>query len=183
VKNLEATPGGARDMTLHPMIVTNLRNLSPRILIPEVPLESHGILPEWDQKKALIIWGPTDVGKTQLAKALLPKALFINHIDQLAAYNDDVYEGFILDDCGISHLHREAQLAILDTGEDRAIHRRYGISLIPKGTPRILATNDRGYQAVGSQWPEIVRRCQFFHKTARDRCVEEMSEESNPRIK
>lgn len=56
-------------------------------------------------------------------------------------YDPDYHFGIIFDDMNFSHLHREAQLALLDTYEDRQIHIRYTVAEIPAGTPRIITTN------------------------------------------
>lgn len=156
---LKETPGGARDLTIHPQIATNLRNLGEKNFTLRVSLEGFTNIPIWNRAKTLIISGPTEIGKTSLAKALLPRALFVSHMDQLRAYDSTRHEGVIFDDMSFKHLHREAQIHIADTYEPRAIHVRYAIALLPENTPRILTTN-RDYDGVlDTTDPAIRRRC------------------------
>lgn len=87
----------------------------------------------------IILIGGTGLGKTQYAKASMPNALFIRHIDQLK--DADLSGGIIFDDMDFKHWPRESQIHLLDTDEDSAIHVRYSHIDIPAGTPKIFTCN------------------------------------------
>lgn len=115
----------------------------------------------WDPSTAtttLILTGPTGIGKTALAKALLPEALFVSHMDTLRQYGAG-YDGVIFDDMAFTHLHREAQIHLVDVHEDRQIHVRYSVAELPAGTKRIVTTNRDAEQVVLITDPAINRRC------------------------
>ena len=101
--------------------------------------------------------GPTNAGKTALAKALLPNALFISHIDGLKGYND-LYEGIIFDDMTFLHYPRESQIHLVDTGEERDIHCRHTNGRIPANCPRIITTNRAVREVLLIEDPAIHRR-------------------------
>lgn len=85
--------------------------------------------------------------------------MMTTHLDLLARYDSDNYDGIILDDMSFSHLHREAQLALVDRFEDRQIHVRYRIAEIPAGTPVIITTNQSPSFILNLSDPAIKRRC------------------------
>jgi hypothetical protein len=95
---------------------------------------------EHDWNTSLHLWGAAGIGKTAYARTLLPKALFVSHIDQLKAYNAD-FDGIIFDDMAFLHLPREAQIHLLDVDNGRAIHVRYGIAFIPPRTKKLFLSN------------------------------------------
>jgi len=73
-----------RDLTIHGnAIQKNLRSLAVKRRNPDFDIDDFNINFNWDRTKSLILWGPTNTGKTSLAKALLPRALFITHKDRL----------------------------------------------------------------------------------------------------
>jgi len=92
--------------------------------------------------KAVILWGKSGIGKTCYARALLPKALFVSHFDDLARYDQGEHDGIIFDDMSLIHLPRESQIHILDFEQPRSIHVRYQTAIIPAGTKKIFTTNN-----------------------------------------
>lgn len=154
----------ARDMAINgDRVLKNLATRRTKRLKIQWPLESFSwpTATLWDPSTpatTLILTGPTGTGKTQLAKALLPEALFISHMDGLRQYGPS-YHGVIFDDMAFTHLHREAQIHLCDLGEDRQIHVRYSVAELPAGTPRIITTNREPEQVLLVTDPAIARRC------------------------
>lgn len=152
----------ARDLAINgDRIARNLGTRTTKRLKLLYSLESFGFPTTiWDPSTCattLILTGATGIGKTQLAKALLPEALMVSHMDKLRDYKTG-YHGIIFDDMSFNHLHREAQIHLVDLGEDRQIHVRYGVAEIPAGTPRIITTNLEPAQVIGWLDPAIKRR-------------------------
>lgn len=58
------------------------------------------------------------------------------------------------------HLHREAQIHLVDVAEDRDIHIRYAVAHIPAGMPRIITTNKPEGEILWTHDPAIARRVQ-----------------------
>lgn len=90
---------------------------------------------------SVIFWGQAGIGKTEYAKYLLPNALFVSHLDDLGAFNDD-YNGIIFDDMSFTHLPRTSQIHLVDMDNDRSIHIRYKVASIPAHTKKIFLTNE-----------------------------------------
>lgn len=110
---------------------------------------------------AVVLWGESGIGKTEFAKFLLPKALFISHIDQLTLYDPEEYTGVIFDDMSFKHLPRETQIHVLDWDNDRAIHVRNVTAFIPKHTPKIFTSNQ--WTIFTENDRAIDRRVVFLH--------------------
>lgn len=91
---------------------------------------------------SVILWGESGTGKTSYARALLPNALFVSHMDDFGKYDTGTYEGIIIDDMSMTHLHREAQIHMFDVDQPRSIHIRYKTANIPAGTKKIFTTNN-----------------------------------------
>lgn len=118
-------------------------------------------------ERSVILWGDSGVGKSCFARALLPKALFVTHMDDLLQYDQGTHDGIIFDDIGISHFHREAQIHILDTDQPRSIHCRYQVANIPAGTKKIFTTNNDGGIIYINGDPALERRVEKFRMVAR----------------
>jgi len=137
----------------HNGILQLARQLQPRHFAVR-----YGPFP-WDypeQITSLVIWGNSGIGKSEFAKFLLPKALFISHIDQLTLYDPQEYNGIVFDDMSFAHMPREAQIHLVDWDNDRAIHVRYGTAFIPANTPKIFTAND--WRIFNQNDPAIDRR-------------------------
>jgi len=155
----------ARDRLIHgAAILKELTTLSP----PNANFVPHFTLQElsWDQDlwkaglTTLILYGPTDTGKTTLALTLLPKALMTTHLDLLTMNTND---GIIFDDMAFKHLHHEAQIALLDCEYDRQIHIRYKVATIKAHTPKIITSNKLPHEIVNVDHPAIARRITLVH--------------------
>lgn len=108
--------------------------------LTERKLEDFTILLEHDWTKSQVICGPSGWGKTEYAKALLPKALFVSHIDELAGYNEE-HQGIIFDDMSFDHQPRTAQIHLVDQDNPRGIHIRYTVANIPANVKKVFLTN------------------------------------------
>lgn len=97
-------------------------------------------LPEWDRShKTLIIFGDSGLGKTQLAKNLLPHSVLAKTVEMIRKFGS-VNDGIIMDDLCIYKLPLEQQIAIVDRYDDTCIPARYSDIQIPRGTPVIFTT-------------------------------------------
>ena len=89
---------------------------------------------------SIVIMGETGCGKTTWAKIHAPKpCLFVSHIDQLKLLRK-YHKSIIFDDMNFTHIHREAQLHLVDD-DKRAIHVRYGTATLQKGLIKIFTCN------------------------------------------
>lgn len=164
VKMLETSPRGARDMLIYgDRIKASLRQLAMK----PAPL-LYNLLEDFKEWKAdlwqpathtLILSGPSNTGKTALAKALLPNSLFVTHTDQLRGYTPGISTGIIFDEGSFKHIPREAQIHVIDVQEDRTVHCRYAPGFLPSGTSRIITTNLAPTEILAWERYEIRRRC------------------------
>lgn len=146
----------------YPNLYGRYRRLQIRDNVPRYNLDSFN----WDPiplDSSIIIWGDAGIGKTEFAKALLGRYFLISHLDELPGYNPVDYEGIIFDDMSFTHLHREAQIHLLDWDNDRAIHIRYGIATIPAETKKIFTTNVNGGNIFNLDDAAIKRRVKVHH--------------------
>jgi len=89
---------------------------------------------------SVMLIGPSDIGKTQFAKAHFENPLSVSHIDRLRDFNAE-HDGIIFDDMDFRHLPRTAQIHITDWDEERDINARYGCAKIPANTRKIFTCN------------------------------------------
>jgi len=148
-------------MSLHPIVTHPLEDFRvPQTLMEEITTHT------------IVIMGKTGVGKTTMAKALLPTALMTRHLDMIRKYRASSYHGIILDDMAFNHLHDEAQIALVDRTDNTQVHVRYGVAHIPAGTPVIITTNKRCDEILNLNNPAIQRRCRFYEFISRDEIFE-----------
>jgi len=89
--------------------------------------------------RTLFITGPTRCGKTEWAKALLPKATVVRHKDQLKEC--DMSAGIIFDDFDTSHWPAAAVIHLLDWDQPSGIDVKHGYVMIPCHTRKIFTHN------------------------------------------
>lgn len=81
--------------------------MSRRKVSVNYPLEAFRVSFAWNRRRFLLITGPTNVGKTALAKALLsPAPLLVTHLDDQRIWDPELYKGLIYDEMSIKHLPR-----------------------------------------------------------------------------
>lgn len=158
-----------RDLNIHgEAIERNFRALKKQRTEPKYSLDMFKINFDWNKDRTLILYGTTNCGKTSLAKALLPKALFVRHIDALKEYKSGHYIGIIFDDMSFKHWPREAQIHLVDTDNVSQINVKHSIAIIPEGTPRIICHNSSPYEILSMSIMEpescpLTRRVQCEH--------------------
>jgi len=149
---LRESAQGARDLLLHPQLRSTLRMLArtDSSLPPTRLLTDFGcVLPPWDPSKSLILHGRSGLGKTMLARSLMPGALFVSQMDDLKKLVEAQWEGIIFDDMnwmgepgtGKGRWSRESQIHLVDYDYTRSIHGRYYNAIVPSGTRKIFTTN------------------------------------------
>jgi len=149
---LEHSAQGARDLTISHKVQSALEELvwkSQAVpLVASWDLETFGSPPPWDRSKALILTGNSGLGKTCLARALMPTALFCNQIEDIRNFTT-LHNGIIFDDMnflgdpltGKGAWSREWQIHLVDFDYPRSLRLRYKNFTIPAGTSKIFTTN------------------------------------------
>jgi len=151
-----------RDLVIHGnAIQKNLRQLAVKRRRPDYTIDDFQIDFVWDRTKTLILWGPTNMGKTSLALDLLPEALLVGHKDKLKLYENGEHNGIIYDDMSFLHWPREAQLHLVDYEQERDIDVKHSMVTIPAKTPKIMTTNKMPAEMILANDPAIARRIQI----------------------
>lgn len=119
-----------------------IHHLAPRDPPVVRTLACFKVTPNWTYDRSIIIWGPPECGKTGLARACLPKAFMVTHIDDLKRFDSQAFDGIIFDDMSFVHMPRTAQIHLVDIEEDRSIHCRHTTGFIPRHTKKIFTTNE-----------------------------------------
>lgn len=88
---------------------------------------------------SLFVSGPSGTGKTQFARALLPDACVVSHVDQLRTA--DFSKGVIFDDFSVRKWPAESVIHLCDWEVGRGVHCRYATAFIPAHTRKIFTTN------------------------------------------
>lgn len=96
-------------------------------------------------RQTLILRGRSNMGKTELAKAVLNEMceqppLLCGNLNKLTVHAKG--QGIIFDDMNFSLISRPKAIALLDTENDRDIRILFGIHTIPAQTRKIITTNE-----------------------------------------
>lgn len=103
----------------------------------DITLFNRGPIP---LDKSVLLYGPSNTGKTQFALAHFNNPLFCTHIDKLKELSPD-HDGIVFDDMSFKHWPPEAIIHLLDKECDRQINVRYGTVDIPANTIKIFTHN------------------------------------------
>lgn len=125
----------------HQGLLTLRANLVPDRVGSRYELDSFNARLPADSGRSIILVGPPGCGKTALALATYPDALFVSHMDDLGDYVPGRHSGIIFDDMSFTHLPRGAQIHLVDREQPRSIHIRYKRARIPAGVPKVFTTN------------------------------------------
>lgn len=114
--------------------------LAPRLHEKKYKLEDFSVAP-LDLSKAVLIIGPTGIGKTQFALSHFNSPILIRHIDDLALFSPNIHDGIVFDDMTFKHWPATSIIHLLDFDEGSSINIRYKVAYIPKGTRKIFCSN------------------------------------------
>jgi hypothetical protein len=142
-------------------IMMNSPSSIPRYSLNSFPEEWRRI--SSNDIKTAIFWGSTGIGKTQFAKALLPKALFVSHVDDLLRYDITEHNGIIFDDMDFNHFPRTSQIHLTDWEETRSVHCRFHCAVIPAETQKIFTTNETDGRIFDLEDGAVRRRVKVYH--------------------
>lgn len=141
----------------------NMNQIIPtKYTLDDYPDYPTNLIMEALKTKSVILWGSSGSRKTSYARALLPDALFVSHMDDLIAFDPATHTGIIFDDMNFKHLPRESQIHIFDFDHPRSIHVRYQVARIPAYTLKIFTTNNVGGLIYEAQDRAIERRVKTF---------------------
>lgn len=107
--------------------------------------------------KAVFLYGPSGLGKTQFAKSHFKNPLIVRDVNMLNDFDRFVHDGIVFDDFSVKHWPPETVIHLLDMEEDSFIRVLYGTCEIPKGTPRIFTHNNENpfYDPFGKMPPTL----------------------------
>lgn len=93
-------------------------------------------------RRALVLQGPTGIGKTVWALRNAPKpAMVVTHVDDLKHISADT-KCLIFDDMDFKHIPRTSQIHLVDFDLARSVHIRYVLARIPAGMHKIFTCNE-----------------------------------------
>lgn len=151
---------------MHKGIAAAHQRLAPKEKRNTLPIETFSWEPTILKKATTtILWGEPGVGKTSFALACFPEAHLITHLDQLTTIQFNKETVLIFDDMDFKHLPRTSQIHLCDQEQERAIHCRYSIAIIPPKTTKIFTTNEYDGNCVNIADKAIKRRVTIINLT------------------
>ncbi len=109
-------------------------------------------------KRSIILCGPPGTGKTSWARSL-GEHLFVSHLDVLSNFQPGHHKYIVFDDMAFTHLPRSTCIFLVDVEQERQIHVRYKVAIIPARTPRIFCTNTEASEIFSCWDAAMKRRC------------------------
>lgn len=99
--------------------------------------------------RTLVLEGPTGCGKTTWAKRNMPRpSLFVSHMDDLKHLRPEYHRSLIFDDMTVNGDEEgkgkwpiASQIHLVDFENQRSIHTRYIVSVIPAGIHKCFTCN------------------------------------------
>jgi len=113
---------------------------------------------DWDRTKSLILIGEPGIGKTQWALCQFERPMLCRNLNALRAYDSNLFDGLVVDDCDFTGRPRSDILNILEVEQPCSFRVLYGVASVPAGVPRIFCFNP-GYEAIDFNDPAVRRRC------------------------
>lgn len=104
-----------------------------------------------DSKKPMtvVIWGPSGVGKTELAKAVLyakgKRVLFVREIQALKDFEPGFHDAIIFDDLNVSETPREQLIHLVDVDNASDLRLLYRGKRLPARIDKVFTTNTISY--------------------------------------
>lgn len=124
----------------HMQILRNLQ-LEERFLHRSVTDFDPNEVPELDLRKACLLYGPTNTGKTSFALAQFKNPLLVSHTDDLKELTK-AHDGIVFDDMDFRHQPSNSVIHMLDIETTRPLHARFHNVILPRGLRRIFTFND-----------------------------------------
>jgi len=118
----------------------NLKRSKSQTFVPTHALATFNRAPLVFNRKSVLLWGPSNTGKTSYALAHFKAPLLVSHIDVLKSLSPD-NDGIVFDDMAFKHWPVEAVIHLLDYDLPRDINVRYGTVNIPKEVLKIFTHN------------------------------------------
>lgn len=149
-------------------IESKLRNIEMDTPRPNDPLKytlDQFTYPlQWDRTKALILHGPSNIGKTAYARALLGgRCLYANLFECLRQLDPAFHDGILFDDATFKRVPIEKQISLLNIMENRDIKVGHKLVHIPARMPIIFTTSGRDPYIYGLDRLVIMNNCQIEH--------------------
>lgn len=168
-------------MLRHSRSVKKMRSLLLPPLKPKYGLHQFGMPTLNLDDKAVLLWGPTNTGKTNFALAHFNSPLLVRHLDELANFSTE-NDGIVFDDLEFNHCPFSQVMNLLDYEYDGQVHIRYETAIIPAKTKRIFTSNNEdpfyGEKMSVAQKEAIDRRIRKIQIEADLRLIESEDENS-----
>lgn len=123
----------------------------------------------WKKDTSLILKGPSNMGKTELAKSILLnrtgiKPIFCRNLNKLAFRESK--QPIVYDDMNFAAISRSKTIALLDIENDSDLRILYGIHTVEAYCPQVFTTNEEAYDLLSNTNDEAIsRRISFIDLT------------------
>lgn len=144
-----------------------MKKICPKVAPVQYALSAFNHEP-LDLTKTVVIFGASNIGKTEFALAHFKSPLLVRHLDRLGDFDASVHDGIVFDDMSFTHFPLEARIHLADMDHDSDIHIRYVCACIPAGTKRIFSHNTgdvftkRDEEMSEAQAEAISRRINYY---------------------